>query len=552
MLRDSSSLAVKLFTSSIWPGLVIVVTLLSGCGTSPTQPTEPPRTQSDAQRLDPDSPLYDPIFAQQTYAIHRQQWSDLIRNDQSVAAASLMLQSQQWATQNQRRSHDTDFFQLISSFNDEEKAQLRLEIDNLERPNLLSQLEPWFKLTRIQAFAQFQQKSLLNDWHHDYPSHPANHVVFPALVAQVNEAMNLRKVAILLPFSGKYANAAQKIQHGLLQAYLATPNQTIELMFYDSMPTENLTQVYEKILADDADWIIGPLLKSAVQWPQAPALEKQLKLNWVNALPPREQINFDTGETLEQTELDTPKDLEPILNLAFALNAEDDMKQLASLMAQKGHQRIVVLSDKKNEQDADYLRAAWQQDTFASVMDFTYDNNPTNLRQTVEHLSGLKQSINRHQTLNRLLQLDSNSHFRVRRDVDAIVSLLSEKQQAILQPQLNFAQIPWPVYAGTRLAPAGRPLTRQKDLAGLNVLTFPFLYDSQLPNDKLMAFGYDAWLITQQKSRLQVNNPLARIKGATGWLWLDDQGRLRRSNGLSQYNSKGQLQVVKADPLIRP
>src|SRR5699024_10738442 len=106
------------------------------------------------------------------------------------------------------------------------------------------------------------QVSRLEQWHQQWPNHPAAQQL-PQMVQALREAASQRPqhVAVLLPESGPLAAAASAIRDGMMTAYysaLHAGNPTPELRFYDTSQG-NVQAVYQQAVNDGAEFVIGPL-----------------------------------------------------------------------------------------------------------------------------------------------------------------------------------------------------------------------------------------------------------------------------------------------------
>jgi len=133
----------------------------------------------------------------------------------------------------------------------------------------------WFSLSYIIKSYQERPAALvvaIEDWQRNYPNHPAKPSLYQSSFSQEVEfelPQSLDSIAILLPETGPYANAAQAVKQGILAAHSASAANT-QLHFIDVRTDSvsgftNVQQAYQQALSVNADLIIGPLDKKALQ-----------------------------------------------------------------------------------------------------------------------------------------------------------------------------------------------------------------------------------------------------------------------------------------------
>lgn len=154
--------------------------------------------------------------------------------------------------------------------------------------------------------------SLLSDLRNKYPNHPILEMVgtqAPALkqaATQVRQTgaqnvVELRegdKVAVLLPLTGRFANAVgDPARQGILAA-LQDRNAQLNVIFYDTNKV-NISAIVSQIQSDDTRLIIGPILKPEVNALNNARLQiPSIVLNQPESVAPG-QWYFDLGPDYE-------------------------------------------------------------------------------------------------------------------------------------------------------------------------------------------------------------------------------------------------------------
>jgi outer membrane PBP1 activator LpoA protein len=112
-----------------------------------------------------------------------------------------------------------------------------------------------------------QPEAALTAWRERHPTHPAMTQLLAGYLGLAERDLSeLGRIAVLLPSSGRYAQAAGAIRDGLLDAYYrADPAQRPELVFYDTTNETALWPLLQQAVEEGAGAAIGPLQKSAVE-----------------------------------------------------------------------------------------------------------------------------------------------------------------------------------------------------------------------------------------------------------------------------------------------
>ena len=104
-------------------------------------------------------------------------------------------------------------------------------------------------------------------WRERNADHPA-YILLDDLSLPDEELLDYpRRIALLLPLSGRAASAGKAIQNGFLGAYFATAgglDDRQSLKIYDVDAEGGASAAYEAAVADGAEFVVGPLLRSSV------------------------------------------------------------------------------------------------------------------------------------------------------------------------------------------------------------------------------------------------------------------------------------------------
>lgn len=363
------------------------------------------------------------------------------------------------------------------------------------------------------------------------PELPVELHALPELAAQ-----QARKVSVLLPLSGRLANAARAIQDGMIAAQINEGN-LIDLQFYDTNSADIAT-LLRKIQTDNTDLVIGPLQKSKVQ----------------------ELVN--TGTRLPVLTLNYLANGSPPPNIVqYGLAAEDEAKQLSELALAADLNRVLVLHTSKDwaVRAADSFVSYWERADREVIRERL--SIEKNYNEEIATALDVDQSKTRKQRLQSLMGEQLEFQTRRRQDIDSIVVFANSTQLASIKPLLAYHYAgKVPVLSSSKIN-SFRSSAELRDVNGVIFSDAPFL----LNNDKfskqahqhfgnnsqltrLFAMGMDAAMIGPKIPLLQ-NVQQGPIKGNTGWLKLNGY-RIERSLS-NAIVSKGKIVAIDTNKIVQ-
>ena len=128
----------------------------------------------------------------------------------------------------------------------------------------------WLSLALIQRdYGNLDlQVHALQQWQAQYPNHPAVSSP-PEAISRLLElhAQRPEHLALLLPFEGNLAGAADALRDGFLAAQYNALGQGLQqpqISMYDSGNYTDLMQFYQQAVADGVQWVVGPLDRQQV------------------------------------------------------------------------------------------------------------------------------------------------------------------------------------------------------------------------------------------------------------------------------------------------
>ncbi|NOX50227.1 MAG: hypothetical protein GXP16_06775 [Gammaproteobacteria bacterium] len=380
--------------------------------------------------------------------------------------------------------------------------------------------QAWWSLQQQLQAAQSVavQKDLWAAWRERYPSHPANLSPPQALLKLADYA--IPSVGLMLPLTGPYASAGVALRDGFIAAYLeAQVDKKPAVHIYDTGSTD-IAQLWERVLVDNVDVVVGPLLK--------PNAERFAALS-EHSNKPRLLLNY------RKSEMPKPDPLTDHTLYQLGIAIEDEAQSLAQHVLLAGHERVLIVRSDANWS----VRAATEYQKHWPY--FSWAANFANIKTLTEAVGEAMQVSNsqqRHREIENFLGKKIEFQPRARKDLDAVVAFVSNTEARALVPALRFHYADkLPVYATSQTArgPASSVLK------GFNITELPVFVShntsletlrhtfdlDNTPFSELYALGYDAYTVSTWLPILQAQSQFT-LAAASGRLWLQKNGRFRR------------------------
>ncbi|MGR9100038.1 MAG: penicillin-binding protein activator, partial [Gammaproteobacteria bacterium] len=362
----------------------------------------------------------------------------------------------------------------------------------------------------------------IDSWRNEFPLHPAQSRFLPNyLSAPRTDVKTPAAVALLLPESGPFAQAAKAVREGFMAAHRRQASFQPPVRFYDT-ESSDIPLLYQRAISEGAELVVGPLDKTHIEQLAAlPALTVPvLALNQV--------------ENLSKANL-----------FQFGLNPEDEAQQAAEKALADGHRNSVVLVPKSQlgQRIADRFGDSWRRQGGSVLEARTYNPNQSDFSHPIQQLLNLDESNSRYRQIRRLLP---SVKFTPRRrdDIDAIFIAGRPREARLLNPQLRFYRATGvPVYATPHVYEGLPNPPLDIDLNGVTFCDAPWLFGDiyggelslqalqsewrQFPSVylRLFALGIDANNLVLHLGQL-ADGP---YDGATGRLRLAEDNRIKRT-----------------------
>ena len=406
----------------------------------------------------------------------------------------------------------------------------------------LQQLQPakapdvlggWMELVRLSKKYQLNPtllRAAITNWQRRYVQHPVLASLIEGLRNRKQEDVTLPKnIALLLPLSGRFANAADAIRDGLVASYYAKRKKdNIKIRVYDTEGNpEKIEEVYEQAISNGAQFIIGPLNKASITKlaDQDELSVPTLALNYINS---------------EDT---VPKDL-----YQFGLSPEAEAIQVAERTWLDGHVNAAVLTPTGPWGDRVYkaFRDRWEQLGGHVVEQQSYNSSKNDFSLPIRKLLNIDDSKRRYRKFSRLLKTKLKYTTYRRQDIDFIFIAGFPRQARQIRPQLKFfhaSQVP--VYATSHIFTGNLNPERDRDMDGIRFGDMPWVLSEATSrhglrteiesliskagnkHQRLYAMGVDAFNIIAALNTLKTY-PYERYQGETGSLSLDEKQRVKR------------------------
>jgi outer membrane PBP1 activator LpoA protein len=403
-------------------------------------------------------------------------------------------------------------------------------------------------------------------WRHRYPGHPAGENVVPMLMEDSNIAWApARNVALLLPFDGQFAKAANAVRDGFMAAWFADPDaENRPTVLVRDTSNGDIWNIYNQAVEDGADFVVGPLERAAVTRlaDSAGMPVPTLTLNHADAKPQAGQVG-QVGEAGSGTLTAVPTSG----LFQFALSPESEARLVAEYAWFAGHTHAAILAPVGawGERVAMAFADAWE-DLGGSVVEFqSYLNDGSDMSTPVRKLLNIDDSDARYRSLRQVLGGDIKQEARRRQDVDFVFMAAFPRQARQLRPQLEFHRAQYlPVFATSHIYSGITDPDADRDIDGVVFGDMPWVLDpaasgGALRRDigtlwsnslnafvRLYAFGADAYFLVKELGKLRAQH-YAEFKGVTGNLSLNENNQIDRRLMWARF-SKGTPRILESDP----
>ncbi len=407
----------------------------------------------------------------------------------------------------------------------------------------------WVKLAKyhqIYLGSTVQLHQALNNWQRRYTNHPGSEIIPTEVKATLDLApYEVTRLAVLLPASGNSERLGRALKNGFLAAM--DNNRVEEIFFIDE--TLDVAQIDRELQQSQADFVIGPLLKSNV--------ERLTASTYLTTTPALFLNTLDA-----ETQPDNPN------HYYFALDPEHEVEQAMVHFLAKGYQKPMLLAPDtaSGKRLINHFETQWQRYS-ETQPEVGFYSDSENMAQVVRQLLEVDSSKQRIATIKRMFRRELESETRSRRDIDAIYILGDAIETRLLKPYLDVNVSTFadriPLYASSRSYSKQIDKTDKGDLDGLFFTEVPWMLPGAVKSQslreqhtqlwpeqsdieqRLFAMAYDALnLIPEVKQLSKI--PGKEFDGLTGSLTIKEANRISRQLSWAQYHKK-QIRLVSLD-----
>jgi uncharacterized protein len=387
----------------------------------------------------------------------------------------------------------------------------------------------WLDLGRAALTAArnpFTANEDLADWRSHYPTHPANSLLNEDVLPNLGVGLAYPpQIALILPLSGRQQGAGVAVRDGFLAALLQQEqSQRPVINVYDSAEM-GATTAYRRAIAEGAQFVVGPLTKDDVT---AIATSGETSV-----------LTLALNQTADEANV-------PSLMFQFALDPEDEARQVAQRVAADGRMRGLLLLP-NNEWGQRIFKAF---DTELKTLGGSiagmrfYDPASRDYSQPITQLLLIDESRTRANTLNATLGTHLEFEPRSRGDAQFVFVGAQPVQGRSLRPALRFHLAEdLPIYATSDIFEPDAEAN--SDLEGVIFPDMPWVISPDAVSTqlrtalskhwpvrargrgRLYAFGFDAYRLVPLLKAGKFGNAHA-VPGMTGLLSVDSKGRVHR------------------------
>jgi outer membrane PBP1 activator LpoA protein len=465
-----------------------------------------------------------------------------------MRAVELMIQREAWL--DDRRSIEANRMRLWQGLLISEPQVLRASTEVA----MDSEVRGWLALGSLATSTGQQGIGWSNGvmrWQEVYRNHPAQMILDDLNIADLEMLEYPRQIALLLPLSGRNARIGQAIQNGFLGAYFATAaslDESQNIRVYDVGTEGGASAAYATAVADGAEFVVGPLLKNNV-----------IELaNDILVPVPVLTLNYLPDDTLAPPGL-----------YQFALAPEDEARSAAERALLDEHTHGVALVPNNDWGRRVLSSFSTQFEALGgTLLEYrTYTPGEQDFSIVIENLMSLSGSVRRYQRLRANIGGPLQFDPRRRQDTDFIFLAADAAAGRLLKSQLKFHYSgDLPVYATSSInSMDGRSNADLNDIMFADtpwiiapqpwIEQLPTLYAEYWPDERrlgrLHAMGYDAYSLIGSLFAAR-SGPMQEIDGATGALYLDTDGRIRRKLAWAQFQRGEPMAMPDIEPTGGP
>ncbi len=407
----------------------------------------------------------------------------------------------------------------------------------------------WLEIVRINKLWGNRPDKLLEQislWKQRFPLHPAI-VTQPKSLQRVAtvEDFKPKKIAVLLPLSGRFARTGKMVHDGLIAAQYQQANveNIPSIKFYDTAQSLSGAASYQQAINDGADFVIGPLIKKSI-----------------NEIVNLEQLSTPVLFLNTASEENTRH---PMV-YQFVFSIEDKAVQAAHRAWEQGYRKAIAFLPKDQRgQRAQIAFKEYFEQLGGELIDTEEFDDIKQLKNNVQNLLRVNESFERKRRIEQIVGRNIESKIRRRQDADFIFMIATPKEARRIKPFIDFYfALDLPVISTERVFSGVSSEQLENDLNGIEFSDIPLYVSEQTEmlqtretimqidadilkgtNGRFFSLGYDAYQLISELSKLQAF-PDYRWYGLSGEIGVNEQGFVHRYLTWAKF-AKGKTQVTK-------
>ena len=355
-----------------------------------------------------------------------------------------------------------------------------------------------------------------------------------------------RRVAVLLPQSGRLQAAGEAIRDGLMSAYLENAAGSEVQFFATGDDGQSVISAYFNALDAGVDWIIGPLRKESVE----------AMLGLAGMSTPVLALN------------DLPEGFTPLPGLdgqvtGISLSQDRETAAIGRQAVRSGYENAIVIAPENawGERMALAFESEFLREDQKIVAAARYLDSDNDHSAALERVLKIDESKARGKLLENTLQMSLEFEPVRRQDVDVIFLAANSRQARLIRPQLRFYEAgDIPVYATARMFSGQPDPARNQDLNGIRFPATPWQLDHTSRRDipdlasirdgsfgSLFALGQDAWNLLPWLGLMQ-KDPDFVFAGQSGYYHRATDQSLDREPAWAKFR-RGRPAPLEADSM---
>lgn len=420
-----------------------------------------------------------------------------------------------------------ELWQLLDTLS---RTQLQQELNTTRDPVLAG----WLELAIIgleNAGSRVRLANAVESWRAAHAAHPVTPDFLKALARpDVGRVGRIDRIALLLPLTSDYAQAAAAVRDGFMAMRAADPNPDKPAVTVVDIggSAAQAPAFYQAAVAQGAQLIVGPLGFEAVD-----QVVKNTDLKTPTLLLSHASEELDTAGR-------------PVFQ--FGLPPEQEAAQAAERAWLDGYRQAAVLypASAWGRRMQAAFAGTWQRLGGIVVANQDYLPDQSDYSDPVKRLLNVAQSEERRDRLESVTKMKLKFDARPREDIDFIFLAADAKHARLIKPQLSYHRASKvPVFATSNVFTGRGNPGLDVDLDGIQFGDMPWMLvgDGRVAElrrqlqvnwpyahtglDRLYALGVDSYAIIAHLDRLGTENAV-RYGGVTSGITLGRSGRLHR------------------------